>query len=115
MQSEVEHFYGDHVHILNSKTSSTLLTRLCSPKCGQPEATRLVKFLYTQLLLHVLEKEFSVKSIDLDTRMTPHHPEQKLTSAVLDDTSKITTVNIARAGSVPLADDLRITPLVFQT
>ena len=43
---ELEHAYGPNVHILSQPYPMSLLTRLCSEPCVQPEVNTLVKELF---------------------------------------------------------------------
>ena len=48
--NEIQHRYGERVHILADPFAASLLTRLCSPETTQPEVNRLVRRLYEKLV-----------------------------------------------------------------
>ncbi len=78
-----------------------MLTRLCEPQTHQPTINELVQFLYTDLIRVVLNREFPLKKVKVETRMTAKHPQQLLESEVLDKDQKTISVNLARAGTFP--------------
>ena len=101
MQNFVEHHYGPRVHILNNPFLHTLLARLCSPETFQPEIDRLVELLYTHLISIVVNKEFEKENLNMITRMTAVHPEQRVKGEGISRNQKAVTVNLARAGTFP--------------
>ncbi len=101
MNQKTEHFYGPQVHILNHSFSNGLLAKLCSADTFQPQINQLVELLYTQLMTTVLNEQFSKKMVTQNTRMSEYHPENPLTTEVVDANQKVISVNIARAGTYP--------------
>lgn len=99
--SEIEHGYGENVHILNDPCLSSWLAKLCSPATFQPQINTLVQSLYTGLMQTVTNAEFPRKRISVPTRMTASHPEAPLQTEVLDSGTRVVTVNLARAGTLP--------------
>lgn len=101
MLQEIEHYYGPHVHFVNSSILQGLLAELCSPQTYQPRFSQLIETLYRQLLFHVIEKEFAVEAFSLDTRMTEFHPGAKAQGTRVSRKQKVICVDIARAGIQP--------------
>ncbi len=99
--SEIEHRYRKNVHILNDPCMSSWLARLCSPQTFQPQINALVDYLYTGLLMTVMNAEFPQKRSILPTRMTAMHPGAPLETEVFDTEARVVTVNLARAGTYP--------------
>ncbi|HWU44336.1 MAG TPA: uracil phosphoribosyltransferase [Bdellovibrio sp.] len=98
---ELTHLYGPRVHIIDSSFLNGLLAKLCHPDCFQPEINRIVEVLYTHLISLTMNNEFDRESFSQITRMTSHHPEQKLQSHRLASSQKAVSVNLARAGTYP--------------
>lgn len=101
MIQDLEHLYGPQVHLINDKLLNSLLTSLCQPQTIQPTINELVEFLYTSLTKTILNREFPAKKVSVETRMTQKHPNQRLTTEVLDRDQKVVSVNLARAGTFP--------------
>ena len=98
---EIQHQYGQCVHLLDDPLAWTLLARACSPDTGQPDVGRLIRTLYEMLARTVLAAEFPRARVDVPTRMISHHPEAVYRGAALAKTTKAVTVGIARAGTMP--------------
>lgn len=99
--SEIEHKYGPNVHLLIDPCMSSWLARLCSPSVFQPQINTLVEYLYNGLLRTAMNAEFPQKKVRIPTRMTASHPEAPLEAEVLSHETRVVTVNLARAGTVP--------------
>ena len=99
--SEIEHRYGENVHILSDPYLFTTLAKLCRPDCRQPLINQLLNFLYGELVKVVVNSEFPEIEANLDTRMLALHPEGSFRGQVLDPSTKVVCVNLARAGTVP--------------
>jgi len=99
---EIEHRYGERVHLLDDPLGWTLLARAGAPEMGQPEVGRLIGMLYTSLVEAVIASELPRERVAIKTRMVTEHPAQGVYRglAVASDT-KVVTVGIARAGTMP--------------
>lgn len=98
---EIEHKYGDNVHILNDPFALSHLARLCTRECKQPLFNRIVSRLYTRLLTAVVNAEFPRVEREFVTRMSDSTDRAVFAGEVVDRTTKIVTVDIARAGMLP--------------
>ncbi len=98
---EVEHLYGEKVHILSNTMAQTLLTRLCAPQTIQPELNNLVERLYGVLLESVLNSLMPKETIKSDTRMKEVLPEGELEIDVFQYDTPMISVDLARAGIYP--------------
>lgn len=98
---EIEHRYGEQVHILADATLLTLLARLCADTTFQPEIGHLVSLLYEGLARTILSQEFPTKVASVKTRMIHHNEEGVYEGTVLDPETRAVVVDIARAGIVP--------------
>jgi uracil phosphoribosyltransferase len=98
---ELEHRYGPQVHILTDPTLRTLLARACIPETRQPEMNRLVAACYRGLLRAVLAGEFPRERVRWPTRMAASEPRAVLEEEILAPQTRVVTVDIARAGTLP--------------
>ena len=99
--TEVPHEYGPNVHLLDDPLAWTLLARLCARDTQQPHLGRLVRMLYERLAHVVVASEFPRARIDVPTRMVATSPEAVYRGMAVDDGTKVVTVGIARAGTMP--------------
>jgi len=99
--SELPHHYGSNVHLLSDPVLITQLARLSRPETVQPDITWLVRDLYEALVRVVLANELPLAHAEVPTRMFASTPEAVWTGAVLDPTTKVVSVDIARAGTLP--------------
>jgi uracil phosphoribosyltransferase len=98
---EIEHAYGEGIHLLDDPWSWSLLCRACSPDTGQPELGRLVRLLYEGLARVVIAAELPRVRVDAPTRMAASHREAVYRGLAIDRRVKIVSVAIARAGTAP--------------
>lgn len=98
---EIEHRYGENIHILNDPYLLTVLAQIGSPDTSQPKLNTLISFVYRRLLENTLNCEFTVKPFEIATRMTSYYPDQKFEGPILDPNQRAVCVNLARAGTLP--------------
>ena len=98
---EIKHDYGEQVHILSQPYPMTLLTRLCSEPCVQPEVNELVKQLFLWLFGEVASRELTTHQAAIPTRMQREHPEGVVSGEHIIPHQKAVVVDIARAGILP--------------
>ncbi len=99
--SEIEHRYGTNVHLLDDPVAWTLLARVCARDTQQPEVGRLVRVLYEALAGVVIAAEFPRTRLDVPTRMVVSSPEAVVRSTGIARETRVVSVGIARAGTVP--------------
>lgn len=99
--SEVEHKYGDGVHLLSNPFLLTHLVKLCDNATVQPTVNRLVSILYRELLQAVVNQEFPRRTVSVTTRMIQSTEKGVYEGEVVDRSTRAVTVNIARAGALP--------------
>ncbi len=106
--SEIDHRYGDQVHITADPVSMTQLARLCSPEARQPEINFLVEQLYQTLVHKVVNAEFPRKRVEVVSRMQAVLTEEQqaerrgiIEGEMLDRSTPVVSVDIARAGILP--------------
>ena len=99
--SEIEHKYGEDVHILHDPFLTTQLARLCSPECTQPTFNALVSMLYTSMIRTVINQEFPRREVAIDTRMKATTERGVFRGRIVDTDTPTVVVDIARAGILP--------------
>ena len=99
---EVEHSYGERVHILDNTHLLTLLARLSGTDVAHPELPALVRTVYRGLLMNVCGNELPRIEAAVPTRMADAHPKEGVyRGPVLDPATQVVIVDIVRAGIVP--------------
>lgn len=98
---EVEHRYGDNVHILDDPLALSLMAKLCSAETIQPKINRLVAALYRQMVCTVIAAEMPTRAITMPTRMIEHTPKAVWQGEIVDPQVKVAVVCLARAGIFP--------------
>ena len=98
---EIQHAYGDRIHLLDDPMAWSLLARVGSPETLQPELGRLVNLLYRSLAHVVFAAELPRKRVEVPTRMASSHDEAVYRGLAIDSAAPVITVGIARAGTVP--------------
>jgi uracil phosphoribosyltransferase len=98
---EIEHRYGPNVHLLDDPLLWTRLARLCALETVQPEVGRLVRWLYEKLAETVVAAELPRTRVDVATRMVTSSPQAVVRSAGIAEHTRVVTVGIARAGTMP--------------
>ncbi len=98
---QLEHRYGTNVHLLGDPVMLTQLARLSRPETLQPEVTWLVRDIYETLVRIVIAAEFPRSPAEVRTRMFAATPNGVWSGQVLDAATKVVTVDVARAGTLP--------------
>lgn len=99
--SEIDHRYGPNVHLLDDPLSWTQLARLCARDTVQPELGRLVRVLYERLACAVVASVLPRVRVDVPTRMVVSSPQAVYRGIAIAPNTKIVTIGIARAGTMP--------------
>lgn len=99
--AELTHRYGDNVHLLSDPVLLTQLARLCRPETLQPDITWLVHDIYHALVRTVLACELPRIVSEVRTRMFASTPHGVWSGSIVDPHTKVVTVDIARAGTLP--------------
>jgi uracil phosphoribosyltransferase len=98
---ELDHAYGENVHILPDPLSLTLLGTLCKQETVQPEINELVRELYRPLLHRVINDVFPCEQTQIPTRMLEFTPQGVWSGQTVNRNTRAVTVNILRAGALP--------------
>src|SRR5690348_10234263 len=98
---EIEHRYGDKVHVLADPLALTMLAKLCAKGTVQPEVNRLVGELYRMLVHEVVAAEFPRQPMAVATRMIDATPRGVWRGDAIAPTTPAVVVAVARAGLLP--------------
>ncbi len=98
---ELEHAYGENVHILADPFLLTHLAFLCAETTTQPAINHVVRDLYRYLIKAVMTGEFPRVVTSTRTRMAAVSPRGVWTGSTLEREVRAVTVNIMRAGTLP--------------
>lgn len=101
MVGEIEHGYGERVHILDDPFLSSLLARLGHPDTGMSQVRDLLGHVYQRLLGAVLAHEFPVCATRVETRMAAHTDRGYWEGPILDPTTRVAIACLVRAGVLP--------------
>lgn len=99
--AQMEHRYGENVHILADPLSLTMLARVCEKGVVQPEVNRLVAELYRGLVHDVVAAEFPRRAVAVPTRMIDHTPRGVWRGEAIAPETPAVVVAVARAGLWP--------------
>ena len=99
--AEIEHHYGDTIHILDDPLALSLLSKLCVSATLQPAINRLVAALYRQLVCTVISAEMPTRMVTVPTRMIEHTPRAVWQGEIVDPNIEVSVVCVARAGIFP--------------
>lgn len=99
---EVEHRYGERVHVFDNVSVRTALARLGSPDTGRADVLAHVRRVYETLLAWVTAAEFPTIQTEVATRMAAVLPEAGVYRGdILDPKTKVILVDVIRGGIVP--------------
>ena len=98
---EIQHLYGENIHIMKDLYLITILERICKPQTEQPLLTSYIKKAYSHLFSHITSHIFPRNIISSNTRMHEEYKEGVYNGEILDQEQKVVTVDLARAGMVP--------------
>lgn len=98
---EINHLYGDNIHITNSPYALALLAKLGHKNTVQPQIGQLLDQCYGILLEEAINQYFPRTSQKVETRMIDATPAGVIDAELTDPNLKVTSVSMARAGIQP--------------
>lgn len=98
---EIDHHYGPKVHILGDVLALSLLARLGHPETHQPDFNRLLDRCYGTLFSAAVTLLFPRKTMEVETRMSRSVPGAAFRGELVDPTTRVVLVGVARAGTLP--------------
>lgn len=99
--NELEHRYDENVHIIDSPLLFDLVARFSSPETIQPEANRIIRYAYEELLRYIVDVEFPKTQINYATRMRKYTSKGVVRGLGIRKDTRTVIVSILRAGSIP--------------
>jgi uracil phosphoribosyltransferase len=97
----LSHRYGPDVHLFADPFLLTLLTRISSPDTGTAQVPGLVRTAYRRLVQEVLAREFPVRDLHTQTRMTASEPRAFYRGPHLCPDTRLIICAVIRAGILP--------------
>lgn len=99
---ELQHRYGDRVHILENVYLLSALARIGSPNVAHRDLMALLRSVYQTLLMTACGRELPRVRTEEATRMAAVHPQRGVyRGSIFDPKVKIVVVDVIRAGIVP--------------
>jgi len=99
--SQIDHDYGDKVHILADVLALSLLSRIGHPETRQPAINRLLERCYSVLYSAVVNELFPRKDVEVMTRMAASVAGAAYRGQIIDPGARVVLVGVARAGTLP--------------
>ncbi len=99
--SEIDHRYGERVHILSDVAALSMVARIGHPDSVQPDVNRLLGRCYDRLFLAAVNTVFPHIQAEVPTRMRGAVPDAAYRGPVVDPATKVVLVGLARAGTLP--------------
>lgn len=115
---QIDHAYGDKVHILSDISAVSMLSRLGHPDTRQPDVNRLLDRCYGVLFQAVVNEQFPRTDAEVRTRMEGAVEGAAYRGQIIDPDTRAILVGVARAGTLPayqgfaLLNDLCYSPRV---
>ncbi len=102
MGGEIEHKYGEQVHILDDAFMLTALARLSSPESNRQEVLSLLRSVNQTLITTAVGRELRTVGAEIPTRMNEIHAGHGVyRGKVFDLEQKIVVVDVVRGGILP--------------
>lgn len=99
---EIEHDYGERVHILDDAFLLTALARLSSPDSNRQEVLSLLRSVNQGLITAAVGRELNAIGAEIPTRMNEAHPGLGVYSGkVFDPAQKVVVCDVVRGGILP--------------
>lgn len=99
--AEVEHYYGERVHILQNPFLLSVLARLGAPETKGPEVAELVRIVYSAMLIQMAARELPIQSAAVPTRMFARTPQGVYRGPMLSREASVVIACVVRAGMIP--------------
>ena len=98
---EIDHRYGDRVHILNDVAALSMVSRIGHPDSSQPAVNRLLGRCYDRLFLAAVNTVFPHIQAEVPTHMQASVPDAAYRGPIVDPNTRVVLVGLARAGTLP--------------
>lgn len=98
---EINHLYGERVHILSNPVMQSVLARIGRPETVQPQINHLMERLYEFLILEASNSLFPREKVQWETRMIDITDSGKFCGEIIRPETRAVIVDLARAGTFP--------------
>tara|TARA_Y100000782_G_scaffold97334_1_gene110309 strand:+ start:507240 stop:508103 length:864 start_codon:yes stop_codon:yes gene_type:complete len=98
---EIEHKYGERIHILSNPVMQSVLARIGRPDIFQPQVNHLMERLYEFLILEASNTLLPRERVQWDTRMKEFTDQGFFDGEIIRPDTKAVIVDMARAGTFP--------------
>lgn len=98
---QIDHKYPEQFRILDNPFLTSLCAQASQDTCSQPLFNHLIRSIYKELFINILNQEWPQVDIEVKTRMSALHKDLRLKSRILNPQTKAVCVDIARAGMLP--------------
>ena len=98
---EIDHKYGERVHILSNPVMQSVLARIGRPDTFQPQINHLMERLYEFLILEATNTLLPRERVQWDTRMIDLTEQGRFDGEIIRPETKAVIVDLARAGTFP--------------
>jgi uracil phosphoribosyltransferase len=99
--AELEHCYGENIHILSNPYMMSLLARISRPNTAQPLLNLYFETLYHFLLEQTVNSLLPRVAVDWDTRMKEFNEYGVFRGEIIRPETRAVVVDLARAGTYP--------------
>lgn len=99
--SEIEHKYGEKVHLLADPFIQTVLAKVCRPDTVHPVLNQYFHMMYSFLIQQMVNHLFPQVKVDWDTRMKEFNEKGVFRGEIVKPDTRAVIVNLARAGIFP--------------
>jgi len=98
---EIDHKYGERIHILSNPVIQSVLARIGRPDTIQPQVNNLMERLFEFLILETTNALFPRVCVAWDTRMIEHTEAGRFVGEIIRPSTRAIIVDLARAGTFP--------------
>lgn len=100
--AQLEHRYGDRIHIFDNVLVHTALARLSSPETSRRDVSAHLRTVYESMLVMMVTEEFPSVVASVATRMVDQHPQEAIyRGPILDPSTRVVIVDVIRGGILP--------------
>ncbi len=99
--AEIDHKYGQRVHILSNPVMQSVLARIGRPDTVQPQVNHLMERLYEFLILEASNTLLPRERVQWDTRMISLTEAGRFDGEIIRPATAAVVVDLARAGTFP--------------
>ncbi len=100
--AEVEHRYGERVHVFDNVLLQTALARLGGRRTSRKDVILHLRTIYESMAMMMSTLEFPTKDASVETRMAEAYPKEGVVRGTfLDPKTRVVIVDVIRGGILP--------------